>query len=64
MVAESEFVTVVLPAWFVSPLLAGMIAGLVAWATVRIELRYLKRAIEAAHDRLDAIKAPSGRVRL
>ena len=53
-----------MPEWLYSSLFAGMTAGAVAWATVRVELHYLKRAIEAAHDRLDHIEAPPAKVRL
>jgi hypothetical protein len=44
--------------------LPGIVAGLVAWGTVRAELSMMKRAIEAAHDRLDKINAPAAKVRL
>lgn len=45
-------------------LFAGATAGLVAWGTVRVELYFIKRAIEAAHERLDKINAPPARLRL
>lgn len=35
-----------------------------AWVAVRVEIHFMKRAIEAAHDRLDKIGAPPARVRL
>ena len=45
-------------------LLTGVVAGLIAWGGIRVELRVMKRAIEAAHDRLDEIGAPPARTRL
>lgn len=53
-----------MPEWLIPALFSGVVSGLVAWATVRVEMRYLKIAIEAAHDRLDAIGAPPAKVRL
>jgi hypothetical protein len=53
-----------MPEWLIQSLVAGVSAGGIAWATIRVELYYLKRAIESAHERLDAIHAPPGRVRL
>lgn len=50
--------------WLIPALFSGVVAGTVAWATVRVELRYMKRAIEGAHERLDAIGAPPAKVRL
>ncbi len=40
-------------------ILAGIITGLVTWGGIRIELIYMRRAINAAHRRLDIIKAPA-----
>jgi hypothetical protein len=53
-----------MPEWLMQSFVAGGVAGVIAWATVRVELRYMKRAIEAAHDRLDNIGAPAARTRL
>jgi len=53
-----------MPEWFMQSLVAGGVAGVIAWATVRVEMRYMKRAIEAAHDRLDNVGAPPARMRL
>lgn len=53
-----------LPDWVLQAILTGALAGVGAWAAVRIELRYMKRAIEAAHWRLDKINAPPARLRL
>lgn len=39
--------------------LAGVVSGLVAWGGLRVELRYLRRDIDAAHRRLDNIGAPA-----
>ncbi len=40
-------------------ILVGVITGLVTWGGVRVELIYMRRAINAAHRRLDLIKAPA-----
>ena len=45
------------PAW-----ITGAVCGLIAWGGVRRDLRYLRRDVDAAHDRLDQIEAPSARV--
>ncbi len=45
-------------------LIPGVVAGLIAWGGLKVELRHMKRAIEAAHDRLDAVGAPPARMRL
>lgn len=46
-----------MPDWL-QALMPGIAAGLVAWGAVRVELRYMRRDINAAHMRLDKIKAP------
>lgn len=43
---------------------AGLVAGLVTWGGLRVEMRYMRIIIEAAHDRLDKIGAPAARTRL
>ena len=39
-------------------LVTGAGSGLMAWGALRLELRYMKREINAAHRRLDKINAP------
>lgn len=39
-------------------LVTALAAGVAAWAAVRVELRYMRRDINAAHRRLDLISAP------
>lgn len=43
---------------------SGAVSGLIAWGGLRVEIVVMKRAIEAAHDRLDKLNAPPARVRL
>lgn len=38
--------------------LVGAVQGLVIWGGLRVELRYLRRDIDAAHRRLDIAGAP------
>ena len=37
-------------------LAGGLACGLVTWGGLRVELRYLRRDIDRAHDRLDRIE--------
>jgi hypothetical protein len=47
-----------LPATLLIAVVSGAGSGLMAWAALRMELRYMKRDINAAHKRLDKINAP------
>ena len=38
--------------------ISGLGSGLMAWAALSVELRYMKREINAAHRRLDKFGAP------
>jgi hypothetical protein len=49
---------------FAQAVSGGIVAGLIAWGGLRVEMRVMKRMIEAAHDRLDAIGAPAAKARL
>ena len=45
--------------WFLPAVVSGGVAGLIAWGGLWVELRYMRRDIDAAHRRLDKIKAPA-----
>ena len=47
-----------MPQWLEGALFSGFAAALMSWGAIRIELRYMRRDINAAHQRLDKIKAP------
>lgn len=35
-----------------------------SWGALKVSLRYIRRDVDAAHDRLNQINAPAARVRL
>lgn len=39
-------------------MLTVLVNGLVTWGVVKTELRYLRRDVDHAHRRLDAVDAP------
>jgi hypothetical protein len=45
-------------------LLGGLACGLVTWGGLRVELRYLRRDIDRAHNRLDRIEERATGLRL
>jgi hypothetical protein len=47
-----------LPVVLLIALVTGAGSGLMAWAALRVDLRYVKREVNAAHRRLDKINAP------
>lgn len=47
-----------LPDWFMSGLVAGAFAAGGAWMAIRGQLAAMRHQINAAHRRLDLIKAP------
>jgi len=48
-----------MPDWLASALFAGVVAALTSRAAIRVELRWLRRDVDAAHERLDAVGAPA-----
>ena len=36
-------------------MLAGIVQGLVTWGALRVELRYLRRDVDRAHERLNGM---------
>jgi hypothetical protein len=46
------------PEWLMQAVLTGGIAAVGAWGAVRVTLAHMRRAINAAHRRLDIIGAP------
>ena len=49
---------------FQGAILSGAVAGLIAWGGLWVELRHIRREINAAHRRLDKIGAPAAWVDL
>lgn len=54
-----------MPDWLLSAILSGAVAGLIAWGGLIVELRYMRRDLDAvtkstraAHWRLDETGAP------
>lgn len=45
-------------------LVGGLACGLVTWGGLRVELRYLRRDIDRAHNRLDRIEERGAGLRL
>lgn len=39
---------------------SGIVTGLVSWGALRNEMKWIRAAVMAAHDRLDALGAPGG----
>lgn len=52
-----------IPEWLLPVLVGGAVQGLITWGALRVEMLYLRRDVNDAHARLNAINAPAAPVR-